>query len=116
LLPGGGDVASYLIASGIDITERKRLEKTILEISAREQRRSGQGVPDGLGQAHARRQGTLTIQDNGCGIGRIAPGNNGVSLHLMNYRARMVGGSLEVQRVRTGGTMVSCLFPVDCPR
>ena len=58
-------------------------------------------------------QGTLTIQDNGCGIGRIAPGNNGVGLHLMNYRARMVGGSLEVQRVETGGTMVTCLFPVD---
>lgn len=34
----------------IDITERKRLEKEILEISAREQRRIGQDLHDGLGQ------------------------------------------------------------------
>ena len=58
-------------------------------------------------------QGALTIQDNGCGIGHIAPGYKGVGLHLMNYRARMVGGSLEVQRIASGGTMVTCLFPVD---
>ena len=30
----------------------------------------------------------------------IVPGTKGVGLHLMNYRARMAGGSLEVQRVR----------------
>src|SRR6202043_252819 len=40
-----------LVSSAIrDITERKRLEKTILEISAREQRRIGQDLHDGLGQ------------------------------------------------------------------
>ena len=39
-----------LIVTGIDITERKRLEKAILEISAREQRRIGQDLHDGLGQ------------------------------------------------------------------
>lgn len=33
-----------------DITERKRLEKEILEISAREQRRIGHNLHDGLGQ------------------------------------------------------------------
>jgi signal transduction histidine kinase len=57
-------------------------------------------------------QGALTIQDDGYGIGSIVPGDKGMGLHLMNYRARMVGGSLEVQRVSTGGTMVTCLFPV----
>jgi PAS domain S-box-containing protein len=56
-------------------------------------------------------QGALSIQDDGCGIGDIAPGNKGMGLHLMNYRARMVGGSLQVQCVSTGGTMVTCLFP-----
>jgi PAS domain S-box-containing protein len=222
-----------LVSSAIrDITERKRLEKTILDISAREQRRIGQDLHDGLGQhltgiafmskvqeqklmdknlpeagdaakivnlvneaihktrelargllpvvsdaqglmsalqhwagevedlfavscrfqcltpvlihddtvathlyyiareavnnaikhGHARQivirlavlhhQGALTIQDNGYGIGSIAPGTKGMGLHLMNYRARMVGGSLEVQRIPTGGTMVTCLFPV----
>lgn len=222
-----------LISSAIrDITERKHLEKTILEISAREQRRIGQDLHDGLGQhltgiafmskvqeqklieqnlpeasdaakivnlvneaihktrelargllpvvsdaeglmsalqqwagevedlfavscrfqcftpvlihddavathlyhiareavnnaikhGHARHivihlaalqhQAALTIQDDGYGIGNTSPGNKGMGLHLMTYRAKMAGGSLEVERVSTGGTMVTCLFPV----
>jgi PAS domain S-box-containing protein len=235
VLPGNGGTPTYFIATGIDITERKHLEKTILEISAREQRRIGQDLHDGLGQhltgiafmskvqeqklmekgmpeagdaakivnlvneainktrelargllpvvsdaqglmsalrqwagevedlfavscrfqcftpvlihddavathlyyvareavnnaikhGHARqivirlaadqRQGALTIQDDGFGISSTVPGNKGMGLNLMEYRARMVGGSLEVQRVPTGGTIVICLFPVMPP-
>jgi len=232
-LPGASEAASCIIASGIDMTERKRLEKTILDVSTREQRRIGQDLHDGLGQhltgiafmtkvqeqklmekglaeagdagkivnlvneainktrelargllpvlsdAHGlmsalqrwagevedlfgvscrfqcltpvlihddavathlyyiareavnnaikhgqpryivirlaadQNQGALTIQDDGCGIGSAAPGNKGMGLHLMNYRARIIGGSLEVQRVASGGTVVACLFPVS---
>src|SRR6202030_4427998 len=50
VLPGNGGTPTYFIATGIDVTERKHLEKTILEISAREQRRIGQDLHDGLGQ------------------------------------------------------------------
>jgi PAS domain S-box-containing protein len=57
-------------------------------------------------------QGVLTIADDGCGIENAAAGSQGMGLHLMSYRARMVGGSLAVQRQPTGGTMVTCLFPV----
>ena len=40
-----------LVSSAIrDISERKRLERTVLEISEREQRRIGQDLHDGLGQ------------------------------------------------------------------
>ena len=40
-----------LVSSAIrDISDRKRLEKTVLEISDREQRRIGQDLHDGLGQ------------------------------------------------------------------
>ena len=233
VLPGLGGSASCIIASGIDVTERKHLEKTILEISTREQRRIGQDLHDGLGQhltgiafmakvhekklleknlpeagdaakivglvndaihktrvlargllpvvsesrglmsalqqwageaedlfgiscqlhcltpvlidddvvathlyyvareavnnaikhGHARQitirlaadghQGALTIRDDGCGIGDTAPDNKGMGLHLMNYRARTVGGFLDVQRISPkGGTMVTCLFPI----
>jgi PAS domain S-box-containing protein len=42
--------SSHLVATGVDITERNRLEKTILEISAREQQRIGQDLHDDLGQ------------------------------------------------------------------
>ncbi len=60
-------------------------------------------------------QGSLTIRDDGCGIGDTAPGSKGMGLHLMNYRARMIGGSLEVHRVATGGTLVQCWFPLISP-
>lgn len=50
VLPGPKDTPTYIIVTGTDITERKRLEKTVLEISAREQRRIGQDLHDGLGQ------------------------------------------------------------------
>ncbi len=50
LLPGNEGKGNYIIATGIDITERKQLENALLEISAREQRRIGQDLHDGLGQ------------------------------------------------------------------
>jgi two-component system CheB/CheR fusion protein len=50
ILPAENDSPAYVIATGIDITERKRLEKAILEVSAAEQRRIGQDLHDGLGQ------------------------------------------------------------------
>jgi PAS domain S-box-containing protein len=57
-------------------------------------------------------QGVLTIQDNGGGIKNVGPGNKGMGLQLMNYRARIVGGSLEVKRIPTAGTIVTCVFPI----
>ncbi len=232
VLPGNDAAPVYIIATGIDITERKHLEKTILEVSGREQRRIGQDLHDGLGQhltgiafmskvqeqklmeksmpeagdaakivklvneaiyktrelargllpvvsdaqglmsalqqwasevedlfgvscrfqcfapvlihddtvathlyyiareavnnaikhGHASRivirlaanqeQGVLTVSDDGSGIADIPANNAGMGRHLMNYRARVIGGSLEIQRVATGGTMVSCSFPI----
>lgn len=43
-------VVEYVIGSGIDVTERRRLEREIIEISDREQRRIGRDLHDGLGQ------------------------------------------------------------------
>lgn len=41
---------SYIIQSGVDITEAKRLEKEVLDIAEQEQARFGQDLHDGLGQ------------------------------------------------------------------
>ena len=49
-LPAAGQAGSHIITTGIDITERKRMERALLEISAREQRQIGQDLHDGLGQ------------------------------------------------------------------
>jgi PAS domain S-box-containing protein len=50
VLPASRETPTCIVASGMDITERKHLEKTILDISGREQRRIGQDLHDGLGQ------------------------------------------------------------------
>jgi PAS domain S-box-containing protein len=49
-LPGDGSGSSLIITTGIDITERKRMERALLEISTREQQLIGQDLHDGLGQ------------------------------------------------------------------
>lgn len=50
VLPATQRRVRYVIATGIDITERKRLEQAVLEVSNNEQRRIGQDLHDGLGQ------------------------------------------------------------------
>jgi two-component system CheB/CheR fusion protein len=36
----------------------------------------------------------------------------GIGLHTMAYRARMIGGTLQVVTPPEGGTRVTCLFPL----
>ena len=50
ILADKNGATAHVIVTGIDITERKRLERAILEVSAREQRRIGEDLHDGLGQ------------------------------------------------------------------
>ncbi len=223
--------SAYIIATGIDITERKRLENAILEVSAAEQRRIGQDLHDGLGQhltgiafmskvqeqklaekglaeateaarivglvneainktrqlAHGllpviaeehglmsalkrwaaeveelfhitcrlsegqpvlihdanvsthlyriaqeavnnairhgqarnimislsakRGSGTLQIKDDGSGLPESAASRSGMGIQIMNYRARMIGGSLKVE-TPPGGVTITCQFPL----
>jgi PAS domain S-box-containing protein len=230
ILPGADSKVRYMIATGIDITERKRLEATILDISNSEQRRIGQDLHDGLGQhltgiafmskvleqklveksvpeatdlnkivklvneaIHKTRElargllpvlsdssglmtalqqfadevedlfqiscrfdcgdpvlienrgvanhlyriaqeavhnairhgkakrivirlqgsdrgGSLCIQDDGCGIAENGLNQTGRGLHIMRYRAGMIGGTLEVARRGDRGTTVNCSF------
>ena len=232
VLPGVGVAPTYVIATGIDITERKRMEKAILEISAREQRKIGRDLHDGLGQhltgiafmskvlerklaadgspeavevekivrlvneaihktrelargllpvvsdsdglmsalkrwtgevedlfriqcrfecsepvritdvnvathlyhiaqeavnnaiKHARATelivslgrpkgvGMLEVEDDGIGLPHVRQGHSGLGLHIMSYRANMIGGSLELRTGAHGGTVVSCRFPL----
>jgi PAS domain S-box-containing protein len=234
MLPGTDDgTPQYIIATGIDITEREQLERALLGISAREQRRIGQDLHDGLGQhltgiafmakAHEAKLaekhltdacdaakivklvneainktrelargllpvvsdtqglmsalqlwaaeiedlfgiscrfecatavlihddamathlyhiaqeavnnaikhghagtivislttengwGTLLISDNGKGIAEDRAPSHGMGLHIMSYRAGMIGGRLEVRPNPPHGTCVTCLFPME---
>src|SRR3984957_3822884 len=232
ILVGKTGEKSHVIVTGIDITERQRLEKAILEVSAREQRRIGEDLHDGLGQhltgiafmskvlesklsehslpestdaakivklvneainktrelsrgllpvvsdayglmsaltRHAEEiqdlfritcrfecsepvliydvnvathlyhiareavnnaikhghpghvviglfvengEGTLSVQDDGAGISDAPSNQKGMGLNIMNYRANMIGGSLDIRKNFTGGTSVVCLFPL----
>ncbi len=54
----------------------------------------------------------LSIMDDG--IGLPSGGVNqrkGMGLQIMQYRARMIGGTLEVRNSPDGGAMVTCSFP-----
>jgi PAS domain S-box-containing protein len=232
MLPDNEGVPNYIIATGIDITEREQLERALLKISAREQRRIGQDLHDGLGQhltgiafmakvheskllekglteaadaakivrlvneaIHKTRElargllpvvsdaqglmsalqlwagevedlfgvscrfqcetavlihddaaathlyhiaqesvnnaikhggarsilitlkaetgfGTLIITDDGSGIMEGRGNTQGMGLHIMSYRAGMIGGRLEVGPHPIHGTTVSCIFPL----
>jgi PAS domain S-box-containing protein len=233
ILPRSDGSAQYMIATGIDITERRRLQQSILEVSGREQRRIGQDLHDGLGQhltgiafmskvleqklaersipetadadkilrlvneaisrtrelarglspvvseahglmsalgqlsneiedlfriscrcecddpvlindvnlsthlyhiaqesvnnaiKHGRAthivirlgasndSGTLTISDDGAGFSNNAPRDSGMGLHIMAYRANMIGGTLQVGPGESGGAKVACTFPLS---
>jgi nitrate/nitrite-specific signal transduction histidine kinase len=39
-----------------------------------------------------------------------------MGLHIMNYRAGMIGGTLEIRRDGARGTFVVCNFPVLADR
>jgi signal transduction histidine kinase len=51
---------------------------------------------------------TLRIEDDGTGFQPAAEPRRGLGLHLMNYRARMLGAALHIEPRLGGGTVVSC--------
>ena len=56
--------------------------------------------------------GILMIEDDGSGFETARTAPAGLGLSIMHYRAKMVGGSLEMHSVPGAGTVVTCLFPV----
>jgi len=71
------------------------------------------GKVDTVTIALRRREGTvvLTVADNGCGIRNAVHQGKGMGLNIMEYRASMIGASLEIADDETGGTRVTCSFP-----
>jgi two-component system CheB/CheR fusion protein len=71
-----------------------------------------------IGLAIVKGGGALTIHDDGCGFEPDSKGSSGLGLRIMNYRAKMIGGSLSVQSSSAAGTshsgtLVRCLFPIS---
>ena len=50
----------------------------------------------------------VTITDNGIGLPKIIPRQKGMGLRIMQSRAGMIGGTLEVENCPSGGAKVVC--------
>ncbi len=50
----------------------------------------------------------LTVLDDGCGMPPDPLVGLGMGLHVIRYRARLVGGELTIRNRRDGGTEVTC--------
>jgi len=58
---------------------------------------------------------TMVIEDNGVGIPQALPAHSGMGLSLMKYRARLIGGRLEITPRHGGGTVITCAFRQNTP-
>jgi len=54
---------------------------------------------------------SLVISDDGIGIGSRPRRGPGMGLKIMEYRATVMGGSLQVKQRKGGGTRVHCICP-----
>ncbi|HUL83879.1 MAG TPA: PAS domain S-box protein, partial [Gammaproteobacteria bacterium] len=54
----------------------------------------------------------LRVADNGSGISETPTDRGGLGLHIMNYRARGIGGDISVLPRAGGGTLVRCKCPL----
>lgn len=68
----------------------------------------GDRIEIGLGSHNG--QGVLSVRDDGVGIPEKARNAGGIGMYTMEYRARLIGGSLAVRRRTPCGTAVTCTF------
>ncbi len=50
----------------------------------------------------------LTVQDNGRGCQSLVANPTGMGIRIMRYRARMIGGTLDLKSQAPGGTQITC--------
>ncbi len=60
-----------------------------------------------------RREGTLLLEidDDGEGFDETTTPAKGIGLRVMRYRAKLMGGSLDIGPAPAGGTRISCTIP-----
>lgn len=58
----------------------------------------------------------LKVEDDGVGFDPALAQSESMGLRIMQYRANMIGASLEIDASQTGGARVSCTFYPSVPR
>jgi PAS domain S-box-containing protein len=64
-----------------------------------------------VGLRSGRKGIVLTITDDGVGLKNEEKRARGLGFHIMNYRARLIGGQLKIESPDKGGTCVACYLP-----
>ncbi len=64
----------------------------------------------------SRRGMVLRVIDDGVGFPREPNPAEGLGYHIMKYRAHLMGGLLEIDSRKGGGTRVSCYLPKHAAR
>jgi len=59
------------------------------------------------------KEGVLKIENNGACLPKRRNGSEGIGVRVMDYRAGLIGGVLQVQNRREGGVCVTCRFPLS---
>ena len=62
-------------------------------------------------QRSGQRKMVLSVTDDGIGVQKAGNRSRGLGFHIMNYRARLMGGQLKVESPEKGGTRVACYLP-----
>jgi signal transduction histidine kinase len=55
----------------------------------------------------------LEIQDNGRGLGANFQSGSGLGMRMMQYRAQMLGATLQIEPLSTGGVRTFCRAPLN---
>ena len=55
----------------------------------------------------------LTIENDGIDLPKLSPKRKGLGLKIMKYRTDLIGGSLDISKGDKGGTIITCVFPID---
>jgi len=66
----------------------------------------------GISLANGSDRVVLTIQNDGRPFPDMQSGSTGMGLRIMNYRASLIGASLEIKGKGENGTMVTCTCPI----
>jgi len=70
----------------------------------------GQAKNIKIQMASAQGKITLTVHDDGVGIGKSSGKRTGMGMSIMRFRAHKIGGTLTVQRGDHSGTTMTCVF------
>jgi signal transduction histidine kinase len=104
-----------------DLSELPELERAralhlirIVQEAVNNSVRHGKARNVRIGLSHNPHAVTLTVTDDGSGLSEKTMANPGIGLRIMQYRAKMLGALLSVERATgAGGTVVTCSCPIE---